>query len=302
MSNVFDKIIGLEPLRLPDVWEAALRQHAKQVVLFGDAPGSDAEIIRRIGDADAVMVSHTTAIREAVLRACPGVRYIGMCCSLYSPESANVDILAAKELGITVTGVRDYGDEGVAEYAVSELVRLLHGFGSHRWRDEPHELTGIKTGILGMGATGQIVAKALKFFGADISYFSRTRKPELEESLGCAYTPLPELLKQAEIVVTCLTKNTVLLGRNELELFGAGKILMNISIGASFDIAAVKDWLKLPGNYLLGDSLLALGTGGLNELPNVICPGQSAGLTGLAKERLGAKVIANIEAFLGAAN
>ena len=48
-----------------------------------------------------------------ILERCPNVRYIGMCCSLYSPESANVDIRYANERGITVTGIRDYGEKGV---------------------------------------------------------------------------------------------------------------------------------------------------------------------------------------------
>mgnify|MGYP000488419496 FL=1 len=77
-------------------------------------------IIARIGDADAVLLSYTSQINRYILERCPNVRYIGMCCSLYSPESANVDICYANERGITVTGIRDYGDEGVIEYVVSD--------------------------------------------------------------------------------------------------------------------------------------------------------------------------------------
>ena len=62
-----------------------------------------------------------------------------------SPESANVDIRYANERGITVTGIRDYGDEGVVEYVVSELVRCLHGFGQETWEDLPREITGLKS-------------------------------------------------------------------------------------------------------------------------------------------------------------
>ena len=79
------------------------------------------------------MLSYTSRINRFVLERCPNIRYIGMCCSLYSPESANVDIRYAEEHGITVTGIRDYGDEGVVEYVLSELVRCLHGFGEEAW-------------------------------------------------------------------------------------------------------------------------------------------------------------------------
>lgn len=52
-----------------------------------------------------------------------------MCCSLYSEESANVDIAYAREKNIRVLGIRDYGDRGVVEYVLHELTGLLHGFG-----------------------------------------------------------------------------------------------------------------------------------------------------------------------------
>lgn len=79
-------------------------------MLFDDVPKDDAEIIHRIGDADAVLLSYTSRIEKNVLDACPDIRYIGMCCSLYSEASANVDIRAARARNIIVYGVRDYGD------------------------------------------------------------------------------------------------------------------------------------------------------------------------------------------------
>ena len=96
---------------------------------------------------------------------------------LYSESSANVDIAAARERGITVLGIRDYGDEGVVEYVISELVRLLHGFGGKQWKHKAYELGGQKVGIVGLGRTGRMIADALRFLGAEVYYFSRTRKP-----------------------------------------------------------------------------------------------------------------------------
>ncbi|MCQ5373312.1 dihydrofolate reductase, partial [Phocaeicola vulgatus] len=71
--------------------------------------------------------------------------------SLYSLVSANVDIRYANERGITVTGIRDYGDEGVIEYVVSVLVRCSHGFCQKPWEGIPRENTGLKVGIVGLG-------------------------------------------------------------------------------------------------------------------------------------------------------
>jgi phosphoglycerate dehydrogenase-like enzyme len=65
-----------------------------------------------------VLLSSNARIDREVLLACPDLRYVGMCCSLYSEESANVDIPCARERGILVKGIRDYGDRGVVEYVL----------------------------------------------------------------------------------------------------------------------------------------------------------------------------------------
>ncbi len=204
---------------------------------FDSQPESAEEIVERIGDADAVFVSYTHAIGEEILAKCPNLVYIGMCCSLYSEESSNVDIAYAREHGITVTGIRDYGDEGVAEYVLEELlakcpnleyigicgslyseqssnvdiayarehgltvtgirdygdegvaeyvlmnlIGRLHGTDGHPpLVGESSEISGARIGLLGLGASAQAVARALGAMGAQISYYSRTRKPELEE-------------------------------------------------------------------------------------------------------------------------
>lgn len=93
---MFKKLVAIEPVNLIPSAEEALHRYAREVVLFGDVPKDDAEIIRRIGDADAVLLSYTSRIDQAVIDACPAIRYIGMCCSLYSEASANVDIAYAR--------------------------------------------------------------------------------------------------------------------------------------------------------------------------------------------------------------
>jgi lactate dehydrogenase-like 2-hydroxyacid dehydrogenase len=130
---MFNKLVAIEPINIFDNHKEELKQYAKEVILYKDIPTSDDEIINRIKDADAVLLSYTSSISSYVLENVKNVKYIGMCCSLYSIESANVDILKANELGITVTGVRDYGDEGVAEYIIHELVEFLQGYKEYKW-------------------------------------------------------------------------------------------------------------------------------------------------------------------------
>ena len=297
---MFEKLVAIEPVSLIPPAEEELHRYAKQVVLFADIPADDDEIVRRIGDADAVLLSYTSRMGKNVIERCPNIRYIGMCCSLYSEESANVDIAYARTRGIKVLGIRDYGDRGVVEYVLHELTSILHGFGMPMLRDEPAEITGLKVGIVGLGVSGRMIADALQFMGAEVSYYSRTRKPDAEAA-GMAYKPLAQLLAESEVVFTCLNKNVLLLGKEEFAQLGEGKVLFNTSIGPGFDPDALQDWLTLPGTHFFCDTRAAAGpvAEGFFDRANVHCANVSAGRTKQAFVLLSRKVLDNIRTALG---
>lgn len=296
---MFKKLVAIEPVNLIPSAKQKLHDYAKEVVLFDDVPQDDAEIIDRIGDADAVLLSYTSRIEKSVLDACPHIRYIGMCCSLYSEASANVDIRSAREKNITVYGVRDYGDQGVVEYIASELIRYLHGFGDKQWQEMPVELTDLRVGIVGLGASGQLIAAGLQALGADLYYFSRSRKPE-QEAKNIKYLPLKELLNTVDVVCACLNKNVILFHDEQFEWFGNHKIMFNTSIGPSHDSIALAKWLEHGDNEFFCDTPAALGdnAGKLLASSHVNCMNRSSGLTKQAFDRLSEKVLKNIETFL----
>ena len=296
---MFEKLVAIEPVSLIPSAEKELETYARNVILYRDIPDSDEEIIRRIGDADAVLLSYTSRIGKNVIEHCPNIRYIGVCCSLYSEESANVDIAFARTRGIRVLGIRDYGDRGVVEYVLHELTGLLHGFGMPMLHDEPVEIFGLKVGIVGLGVSGRMIANALAFLGADVSYYSRSRKPDAEQA-GMFYKPLGQLLADCEVVFTCLNKNVLLLGTDEFRQLGAGKVLFNTSIGPGFESAALEDWLTLPGTHFFCDTRAAAGpvSEGFFARENVHCQNVSAGRTKQAFVLLSQKVLDNLRTAL----
>ena len=293
----FNKLVAIEPVSLIPSAEKKLFDFAEEVVMYGDIPTDDNEIASRIGDADAVLLSYTSRLEKAALEKCPNVKYIGMCCSLYSPERANVDILHAQSRGITVTGIRDYGDEGVVEYVVSEIVRLFHGFGQEAWENMPREITGLKVGVVGLGKSGGMIADAMKFFGASVSYFARSEKDWAKEK-GYVFKPLKEVLSESEVVFCCLNKNTVLLHDDEFKALGYRKILFNTGLSPAWDEKPFLEWLK-GDNLCFCDTIGALGGEHLLEHPKVRCMKVSTGRTRQAFDRLSEKVLANIENYLG---
>lgn len=300
---MFKKLVAIEPLNLIPSAEEQLKSFAEEVVIYNNIPVDAKEMALRIGDADAVLLSYTSTLGAESLDDCPNVKYIGMCCSLYSPESANVDIKYAEKRGIAVTGIRDYGDEGVVEYVISELVRCLHGFGTTNngkvrqpWDGVPREITGLKAGIVGLGKSGGMVADALKFFGAHVSYFSRTRKPE-EEDKGFKFLPLKQLLSENEVIITCLNKNTILLHEDEFEALGNRKILFNTGLSPAWDTEPFQKWIN-NDNVCYCDTIIALGNKDLLNHPNINCMQVSVGRTRQAFDRLSEKVLANIVEYL----
>ncbi len=292
---MFQKLVAIEPINLVPSAEKALHSFANEVIMYYDIPTRDEEIVTRIGDADAVLLSYTSQINRPVLEKCPNVKYIGMCCSLYSPESANVDILYANERGITVTGIRDYGDEGVVEYIISELVRCLHGFDQTPWEGIPREITGLKAGILGLGKSGTMIADALAFFGAHISYFARSEKEDARAK-NYRFSPINELLTQNEVICCCLNKNTILLHEVEFEQLGNKKILFNTGLSPAWDEPAFIKWLE-EDNLCFCDTIGALGGIHLLNHPHVRCMQVSSGRTSQAFDRLSEKVLANLSEY-----
>ncbi len=295
----FQKIVAVEPINLTPDRKERLEKYADCVVLYPDIPKDDDEIIQRIGDADAVLVSFTTYIGRDVLSKVPNVKYVGMCCSLYAEESANVDIAYAREHGIQVTGVRDYGDRGVVEYVIYQLVRILHGYDYPCWREQPLELTDLKVGVIGLGTSGGMIAEALRFMLADVSYYSRTRKPD-KESQGIRYMELADLLRENEVIITCLNKNVILLHDKEFQILGNKKIMINTSIGPASDMAALRKWISNRENILCCDSKGAIGeiADEIWNQENVICMNGCSGKTYQSYELLTRKVLENMECYL----
>lgn len=294
----FNKIVCLDNTKLEDWALEELQELSEQEIdNYTDYPETKEEITKRIGDAEAVLVSWHTEITEDIIKQCPSLKYIGMCCSLYDDASANVAVNFARDNGIIVKGIRDYGDPGVIEFVISEIIRLLHGFGENQWREMPMELTNRKIGIIGLGTTGKMLAECLLPFGAELYYFSRSRKEDWEAK-GVTYLPLKELLQKTEIISLHLPRNTEILKEEEFEAFGAGKILINTSLGLPFKEAAFEKWIRNSSNFAIFDGD---GKDDLQEdiqrLSNVISVDKTAGWSAETEKRLSEKVLSNIKSI-----
>lgn len=294
----FKKIVVVDETKMNSAALEKLKTYAAEVEVFHDYPDSEEEIINRIKNADAVLVSWRTEITSEIIDQATNLKYIGMACSLFDDESANVAVKHAEEKGIKVTGIFDYGDPGVIEFVISSLIDLLHGFGNHQWKKMPVELSGRKVGIIGLGTTGKLLANALLALGADVYYFSKTRKLAWEEK-GVKYLALNALLEKSEIISLHLPKNTIVLKKDGFKKLGSGKILVNTSLGLPFEEKAFQTWILQNDNYALfdGDAKNSLPEE-VQQIKNVLIQQKSAGWSQETQERLSEKVLENLNNFL----
>ncbi|MCR5761159.1 MAG: hypothetical protein K6F82_04105 [Sphaerochaetaceae bacterium] len=295
----FRKLVEAGASGLQDWAEKELCEYAEIIEKHPNLPSSEDELVSWTGDADALLVRTLPKVPASVIKRCSNLKYIGMCCSLYSKESANVDISYAEEHGITVYGIRDYGDHGVTEYVIYQLVRILHGYDYPMWKKRPLELTKLKVGFVGFGTSGQLTARALLHLGSDIKYFARTKKEEAEKE-GMHFSPLKDLLSWADVVITCLNKNVILLHEEEFKALGDGKIMFNTSIGPASDMNELKKWIENDSNIFCSDTVGGVGEiyEELKDRKNLICPCASAGMTEQAYDLLSRKVLDNIKKAL----
>ena len=248
--NVFKHITVVDKISITDLAKKDLVKYSHSKIVFPNFDSrNDGERISRIGDSDAVLGSWQTKINDKILSNAPNLKYIGIC----GTSLANIDLDAVRRRGIVLKNVVDYGDEGVAEYIFAQLLSLFRGLGKYRWCKGARELCGKTIGIIGLGATGQQVARVALGFKMNVLYYSRTRK-RLWEKKGLSYKSLASLLRVSDIISLHVPKNLKIMGEKEFGYMSDGKILVDTCLGVvyqNFDV--VKKWLSFENNYLIRD-------------------------------------------------
>ncbi len=181
-----------------------------------------------------------------------GVKFIALRCAGFN----NVDLDAAKELGLKVVRVPAYSPEAVAEHAVGMMMTLnrrIHR-AYQRTRDANFSLEGLtgftmygKTaGVIGTGKIGVAALRILKGFGMRLLAFD-PYPSEAALELGVEYEDLPTLLAQSDVIsLHCpLTPdNYHMLNRSSFEQMKDGVMIINTSRGGLVDSQAAIEALK----------------------------------------------------------
>ncbi|HTD72350.1 MAG TPA: NAD(P)-dependent oxidoreductase [Steroidobacteraceae bacterium] len=228
----------------------SLREASGNLVVYDS---SEAQSAARIRDADIALLNKLDLTRE-LLSGAPRLKLV----ALAATGTNNVDLIAARELGIAVCNVRAYCTASVVQHVWGLILSLtqhvdqfsrLSKDGS--WaRDEAkavlshsiRELHGRIFGVIGWGELGRGAARIAEAFGMRIVVANRPGAPPKEGRV-----PLDELLTTADIVslhcpLTDATRG--LIGARELKLMRPDALLINTARGALIDGAALAAALK----------------------------------------------------------
>lgn len=201
------------------------------------------EKINDLSEAEALIV-RTSKINKDVMVKCPKLKVIAK----HGIGTDNIDLNAAKELGIVVTNTPTANMESVAELVIALTLACLRNvaYSYDMVRNgldkiAPKELTGLElcgktVGLIGLGRIGQRVGDIFKNgFEMSIIGYDPFMSDEKAKELGIKkYDTLKEMLINSDIVsisVPLMPSTTNLIGRLEFEAMKESAILVNTSRG-----------------------------------------------------------------------
>ena len=276
------------------------------------------------GGADAGCVFVNDVVDRPVLEKLgqQGVRLVALRCAGFN----NVDLAAARDLGISVCRVPAYSPHSVAEHTLALILSLNRNI--HRAYNRVREgnfaldgllgfdLHGKTVGVVGTGKIGATVLEILKGFGCVLKAYDVAPDPDCV-AMGVAYVSLEEVFAVSDVVTLhCpLTPDTHhMVDEALLARARTGLMLINTGRGALIDTRAVIGALKSGhlgslgidvyeeeaelffedlSNFVLRDDLFAR----LLTFPNVLITGHQAFFTREALSGIAETMIANVTAF-----
>ena len=283
---------------------------------FGDlqlcADTTPANVIERLQGA-SVAISNKALLNAQTLAACPDLKLI----LVAATGTNNVDLEAARALGITVANCQGYGTPSVAQHTLGLLLALAtrlvdynKAVADGQWQQAKQfclldfpivELEGKTLGLFGHGELGSAVAKLAEAFGMRVLIGQIPGRPARAGRLA-----LDELLPQVDaLTFHCpLTEHTRnFIGARELALLKPGAFVVNTARGGMIDEQALADALR--SGHLGGAATDVLSVEPPRDgnpllaadIPRLIITPHSAWGSREARQRIVGQLAQNAEAF-----
>jgi D-3-phosphoglycerate dehydrogenase len=215
------------------------------------------ELIEKIKDAHFIGIRSRTQLTRQVLEKAEKLIGIGCFCI----GTNQVDLEAAREMGIPVFNAPYSNTRSVAELVLAEAIMLYRGIPEknatvHRggWgksAKNSHEVRGKTIGIVGYGSIGSQLSVLAESFGMKVIYHDVMTKLPLGNAVQVG--SLEELLSTADIVtlhVPDVPSTRYMMGAEQFALMKEGSYFINAARGTCVeidDLAAVIESGKVLG-------------------------------------------------------
>ena len=222
-----------------------------EVTIFTDHVTDPDALAGRLAPFDVIVATRErTRFPRPVLQRLPRLRLLvstGM-------GSAHIDLAAARELGVTVSGTG-----GRPEPPAELTWALILGLARHVAEEDAGiragswgltvgtDLAGATLGVIGLGNLGLRVARIGQAFGMRVIAWSQNLDPAAAAAAGVEAVTKEELLRSADVVtihVRLSERTTGLIGAADLALLKPTAYLVNTSRGPIVDEAALVDALR----------------------------------------------------------
>jgi len=272
-----------------------------------------AALVEAVCGAHAVGIRSRTQLSADVLAGVGPLMTVGCFCI----GTDQVELQAARGLGIPVFNAPFSNTRSVAELTIGEIVMLLrritprsaeaHRGGWDKSATGSFEVRGKVLGIVGYGNIGSQLSTLAEAMGMRVIYFDRTNK--LRHGNTESVATLQALLHGSDVVslhVPDTPATRGMIGADEIATMRRGAYLINNSRGRVVDIDALA--AALQSGHLAGAAVDVFPTepksageafaSPLQGLPNVILTPHIGGSTEEAQERIGEEVALKLLDFL----
>ena len=221
-------------------------------------------LVEVVGDYDAIVVRSRTKVNERVLEAGRSLKSVARA----GVGLDNIDLNAAKRLGINVVNSPEAPSNAVAELVLGFMLSLARripeadaSMKKGEWNKKRFtgmELKGRTLGIIGFGRIGYQLAKKAVALGMRVLTYDVVieKLMELVEEAGAGAVDLGELLGSSDFVtvhVPLLPQTKHMIGAEEMSAMKDGAYLINAARGGVVDEVALRNALvsgKLAGAAL----------------------------------------------------
>ncbi len=281
-----------------------------EVQIYLEKAKTQEELIQRIKEAEVLInIRAYTHLNAEVLALCQNLRLI----CIWGTGTDNVDLEAARKLGITVTNTPGANALSVAEHTIAILLSLARQIPlldrevrSGNWpRVEMVQLSGKVLGLLGLGAIGRYVAKMAKGLDMEVIAWTLHPSPERAKESGVRFISKEEFLRSSDVVSLHLRLTDETKGffkKGDFDLMKPTAFFVNTARAGLIEPEALYEVLrsrKIGGAALdTYDEEPLPPAHPLTTLPNVVFTPHNAGMTPEAVINGLMMAVENVEAFL----